>query len=220
MADFEAMLESFYTGLLRPGDHCVDVGAHVGRHSFPMSRCVGRSGSVHAFEPIPRMAAEIRASIAAHPELANVKLRQFALSDAPGRAEFVLVNEAPGYSGLRERHYDMDVTTQRIPVELRTLDSFLPELPPVRFLKVDCEGAEAMVLRGARELLARDKPVVGFECGDAALGSYDHTSGDLFDLLHAAGYRIESITRVPHDRARFVEASARQAYWDYLAFPG
>lgn len=219
MSDFEAMLEAFYSKLLRHGDHCVDVGAHVGRHAFPMARLVGPSGSVHAFEPIPQMSGEIRAAIASDPALANVTLRQFALSETSGTAEFVLVNEAPGYSGLRERHYDMAVTTQRIPVQLRTLDSFLPELPRIRFLKVDCEGAEVLVLRGGRGLLERDRPVVGFECGDAALGNYEHSAEDLFDVLHSLDYRIESITGVTHDREQFVAASAQQAYWDYLAFP-
>ena len=181
MADYEAMLEQYYTGLLVPGDNCIDVGAHEGRHAFPMARLVGAGGSVQAFEPIPRMAEGMRAAMAGEAGLGNINLRQFALSEAPGTAEFVLVNEAPGYSGLRERQYDMDVTTQRIVVELRTLDSFLPELPRIRFLKVDCEGAETLVLRGARGLLARDRPVVGFECGDAALSNYDHDAGDLFD---------------------------------------
>jgi FkbM family methyltransferase len=219
MSDYEAMLEDFYRDLLRPGDHCVDVGAHLGRHAFPMSRLVKKGGSVHAFEPLPRLASELRRAIAADKSLANVHLTECALSDSAGEAEFVLVCEAPGYSGLRERRYDSEVTTERIRVALRRLDDFLPQLPTIRYIKIDCEGAELLVLRGAMALLKRDRPIVSFECGDSSLLNYDHESGDMFDFLFAEGYRIQSITGEQLDREAFVEANARQSYWDYLAFP-
>ena len=145
MRDYEAMLEDFYLGLLRPGDHCIDVGAHLGRHAFPMSRRVGTLGSVRAFEPLPRLAAELRAAIASDKSLGNVHLTECALSEASGETEFVLVHEAPGYSGLRERRYDSEVTTERIRVKLHRLDDFLPDLPAIRYIKIDCEGAELLV---------------------------------------------------------------------------
>lgn len=220
MSDYEQMLENFYSGLLRSGDACVDVGAHVGRHTLPLARCVGPRGRIFAFEPIPAIAAQLRAKIEASPSLSSlVELHQCALADTIGETDFVLVHEAPGYSGLRPRHYDAPVTTETIRVDVRRLDDLMNGMSPVRFIKIDCEGAELRVLRGATRLLVRDRPIVSFECGNASLESYDYDAGDIFDFLDACGYEIQSIRRERLDRAAFVEASAKQDYWDYIAFP-
>lgn len=220
MSDYEQMLEEFYSDLLRSGDICIDVGAHVGRHTFPLARCVGLGGRVFAFEPIPTIAAQLRAKIEASPGLSSlVELHQCALADTIGETDFVLVHEAPGYSGLRPRHYDAPVTTEVIRVDVKRLDDLINGISPVRFIKIDCEGAELRVLRGATKLLARDRPIVSFECGNASLESYDYDAGDIFDFLDARGYEIQSIRKERLDRDAFIEASAKQDYWDYIAFP-
>jgi len=220
MSDYERMLEDFYSSLLRSGDVCVDVGAHVGRHTFPLAYCVGPRGRVFAFEPIPAIAAQLRAKIEASPSLSSlVELHQCALADTIGETDFVLVHEAPGYSGLRPRHYDAPVTTEIIRVDVKRLDDLINEISPVRFIKIDCEGAELRVLRGATKLLMQDRPIISFECGNASLESYDYDAGDIFDFLGAHGYEIQSIKRDRLDRTAFIEASAKQDYWDYIAFP-
>lgn len=220
MSDYEQMLEDFYTGLLREGDICVDVGAHVGRHTFPLARCVGPRGRVLAFEPIPAVAALLREEIEASENLSSfVELRQCALADTTGEADFVLVHEAPGYSGLRPRHYDAPVTTEIIRVDVRRLDDLTDGISPVRFIKIDCEGAELRVLRGANDLLMRDRPVVSFECGNASLESYDYDAGDIYDFWDRHEYDIQSINEERLDRVFFVAASAKQDYWDYIALP-
>jgi len=218
--DYEQMLEDFYTTLLTRGDVCIDVGAHVGRHTLPIARCIKPHGKVFGFEPIPAIFQQLYSKIDTSPDLASVvRLRQCALADVAGSTDFVLVHEAPGYSGLRRRHYDFAVSTETIRVDVLRLDDMLREIYGVRYIKIDCEGGELGVLRGASNLLRRDRPVISFECGDSSLGSYDYDAGDLFDFLDSRGYDIRSITDVPLDRSGFVAASARQEYWDYLAFP-
>jgi FkbM family methyltransferase len=219
MSDFEQMLEDYYCEVLRPGDACIDVGAHVGRHTFPLAQCVGPSGKVFAFEPIPAIAAQLRAAINSGLDHGEVELRECALADTKGKVDFVLVREAPGYSGLLPRHYDSEVTTEIIRVDVQRLDDLAAGFPPIRFIKVDCEGAELRVMRGAIDLLQRDRPLISFECGDASLESYDYDSGDIYDFLDESGYVISSIHRERLDRKGFITASARQEYWDYLAAP-
>lgn len=51
--DYERMLERFYCQVLQNGDIAVDVGAHIGRHTFPMASSIGTRGLVYAFEPLP-----------------------------------------------------------------------------------------------------------------------------------------------------------------------
>lgn len=219
MADYEQMLEDTYRGFLRHGDLCVDVGAHAGRHTRPMAECCGRRGGVLAFEPIPWLAAELRRRIATDRILENVRLEQCALSDEVGEADFVVVHEAPGYSGLRERTYDQVVTTEKIRVKVSRLDDLGDQLAGLRYIKIDCEGGELLVLKGGREVIRRLRPIVSFECGDASLVNYEHTSADLFEFFRALNYRIVSITGILLDEAGFIDASARQEYWDYLAYP-
>lgn len=219
--DYEQMLETFYTELLRPGDTCIDVGAHTGRHTLPMAHCIKPGGHVFAFEPIPTIATHLQENLSASPDVGVlVKLRQCALSDSSGEADFTLVSTNPGYSGLLQRHYDREERTEIIRVPLHRLDDLMSEIPTVRYIKIDCEGAELRVLRGASALLERDRPVVSFECGNASLEFYDYDAGDMFDFWTTRGYHVQSITQHHLDRAAFVDACARQEYWDYLAFAG
>lgn len=219
MPDYEMMLEQAYRGFLVPGDVCVDVGAHSGRHTGPISDLVGATGKVLAFEPIPHVAQALRSALSGDTRRANVELYESALSDTSGPGTFVLVHELQEYSGFRERVYDAPVTTETIPVALRRLDEFSDKLGALRYVKIDCEGGELQVLRGAVGMLHAHHPIVSFECGDNSLVNYPHSSGDLYDFVSSLGYRIESITGLHLDRPSFVEASARQEFWDYFAFP-
>ena len=141
------------------------------------------------------------------------------MSDEVGEVSFVLVRESPGYSGLRARTYDHPVTTEDIRVKVRMLDEFRSELAGLRYIKIDCEGGEYGVLRGAHEVISENRPIVSFECGDASLINYSHASGDIYDFFEALSYRIVSIEGARLERSGFVEASAKQSFWDYIAYP-
>jgi len=218
MSDYEQMLEESYRGFLRPGDACVDVGAHVGRHTLPIAQCEAPSGRVFAFEPLPEIAQQLRGKMAASPDLqALIHFDMCALSDTSGTTAFTFVQNNPGYSGFLPRHYDAPSITATIEVEVRRLDDLAASLPRIRYIKIDCEGGELRVLRGAHALLQRDRPIVSFECGDASLESYDYTAADIFDFWHSHDYAIQSITQQRLDRAGFIKASAEQSFWDYIA---
>ncbi len=222
--DFEARLADFCQSILVPGDVVVDVGAHLGRHTIPFARAVGLSGKVIAFEPIPHINEQLqtilRDQAAARP-MAPVQLYDVALGPKREQTTFVVVPDYPEYSGLQERTYDQgeDVERHRIPIQVEVLDDLLDGEARVDLVKIDTEGGEYGVLCGATRVLDQYRPVVTFECGDNSLLHYEHTAGDLFDLLAAHGYRIENINRQALDRSAFVESSRAQHVWDYLAFP-
>jgi FkbM family methyltransferase len=218
MYDYEAMLERYYTTLLQPGNACIDVGAHTGRHTLPMAARVGPTGHVYAFEPVPTIAEVLRTKLAKLPS-GLVTFEQCALADTSGQADFVFVRDNPGYSGLRRRHYDTPVTTETIQVQVRRLDDLMTGMPRITYVKIDCEGGELRVLRGAAALLDRDRPTVSFECGNASLESYDYDAADIYDYWSDHHYQVQSITGLLLDRNGFVSACARQEYWDYIARP-
>jgi len=217
--DYEQQLENLYARILRKGDVAVDVGAHTGRHTLPMMTSVGATGAIFAFEPIPHIRRELEQRIAEHPYASIVRCHACALADAQGEAVFELVNENPAYSGLRERRYDGKVTRTQIPVTIDTLDRVLPGDIEVRFIKVDCEGAELLILRGGEDTIRRCRPYISIESGDGSLLYYPYGAGDIHDFLAQRHYSVFNLAGKRHSREEFVNASAAQAYWDYIAVP-
>jgi FkbM family methyltransferase len=154
----------FHHTLYRPGT-LLDAGAHDGAFALPFAALPG--SRVLAFEPLPAAFARLRAAFG-DPVPAHVDLRQEALGDRDGEAELVLpvldgvpqeqwASTAKTYGALREPR----VAERRVSVPLRRLDGF--GLTDLTAVKLDAEGAEYDVLRGARETLLRCRPVLSVE---------------------------------------------------------
>jgi FkbM family methyltransferase len=169
--------------VLAEDSDCIDVGAHQGDVLADMVRLAPR-GRHLAYEPLPHLAGTLAE------RFPDVDVRNAALSDAAGETSFVHVVSNPAYSGLRERSYPGHEKLETITVRTERLDDVLPEGMAPAFLKVDVEGAELQVFRGAQETLARFRPVVFFEHGKGAADHYGTRSGDLHDLLSGAGLRV------------------------------
>lgn len=147
------------------GDTVADVGAAQGGFTARMLRLVGPAGAVHAFEPQPAAARELRRLAGRR---ANLHIHNVALSDAEGRATLHVpaVDGEPGAHGMASlespetkdgmRHEDIEVPTAR-------LDDVLGGAERLTFLKVDVEGHEDAVLAGADGLLARHGPTIVIE---------------------------------------------------------
>lgn len=190
--------------------NCVDVGAHAGDVLREMLRCAPRGRHV-AFEPLPAFAERLSR------EFPGVDVRNAAVSSAPGRAQFVHVPEAPELSGLHDSQHAGGVP---IDVDVQTIDTALPADYVPRLLKIDVEGAEVEVMRGAVETLRRHRPVVIFEHGLGGADRYGHGPRDVWDVLVGeAGLRIYDIDGDgPYDLARF-EAVFTESLWNFIARP-
>ncbi len=168
-----------------------------------------------AFEPIPELHAQLRAAFP------SVDVRQRALSDTGGIEEFFFVKEADAYSGLRLRR-DLGAaaaSAETIQVPVARLDDEIPEDFAPTLIKIDVEGGEVNVVRGALETISRYGPVILFEHGANGADLYGETSGELHDLLTNAGLRVFDLEgRGPHRRAEFEELVAKPV-WNYLAAP-
>lgn len=78
------------------------------------------------------------------------------MSDTSGKSSFQLVKNAPAYSGIKKRHYDIsNPDIEEITVKLKTLDEIIPENEIIDFIKIDVEGAEFCVLKGGKNLLKK-----------------------------------------------------------------
>lgn len=172
---------------LRAGDTAVDVGAHKGRYVYWMRRAVGAAGAVVAFEPQPKLAAYLRGVCAAM-RWPNVDVREAAVADIPGRA-MLHVPGARGVSAgasLASAAF-ADGSPLQYECAVRTLDRDFEGVARVRLIKVDAEGHELPVFRGAEQLLRSQAPVLLFECETRHLRQ--HAMADVFGYLDGLGYR-------------------------------
>jgi FkbM family methyltransferase len=205
-----AALKTIFAVTLARDAHAVDIGANHGATVGEMVR-VAPEGRVVAFEPIPALHAEL---VAAFP---TADVRNVALSDETGHATFHYVVSADGLSGLRRRSYPGKQDVREITVRTARLDDELPEDFDPSLIKIDVEGAELQVLRGALGTLERHRPVVVFEHGVGAADHYGTSSGDVWDLFAGVGMRIFDLAgEGPYARDRF-EAMFTEPIWNWVA---
>jgi FkbM family methyltransferase len=181
---------------VKPGDVVVDIGAHIGTHSVPLSKMVGASGRVYAAEPM--FVANLNTNIALNQDASSapVTVWPFALSSHEGFSTIHVVNG--NYGASRVVAGDDGVR-----VETRTLDGLLAsEHGRVSLIKIDVEGHEKEVLEGARHVITRDKPVIFIEILPGT-----PTGEGTRELLYGYGYvvrRLKSYDYIAFPRARLV----------------
>lgn len=157
--------------------NCVDVGCHKGEMLEAMLQLAPR-GQHFAFEPIPELFELLKERYAD-----RVAVHQIALSDRTGTTTFQHVVTNPAYSGIKKRTYKSDEAIEQIKVPTDRLDALIPDSIRIDFLKIDVEGGELQVLEGAREHIARSKPVIIFEHGIGASDHYGTTPEMIYTLL-------------------------------------
>jgi FkbM family methyltransferase len=202
-------LKVLLAAVLAPDSDCIDVGANLGVVLREMMRCAPQ-GRFVAFEPLPELAARLR------DEFPRADVRNAALSDHRGEATFYRAPQAASQSSLSSRSHAGE-PLEPLTVELVDLDSALPGDFAPALVKIDVEGAEEQVLRGARETLERHKPVVVLEHGDRA-GRFGTTSDTIHELLTGAGLRVYDMDgNGPLSRAAFVASVEGGDIWTYVA---
>jgi FkbM family methyltransferase len=197
--------------VLRADSNCVDVGANVGS-LLEMFTEVAPSGRHIAYEPVPWLADDLER------RFPSVTVRRAAASDESGDAQFVVHRELPSRSSLQSVGYAAD-DVQTIDVRLETLDSDLPAGYVPDLLKIDVEGAEHLVLRGALDTLREHRPLVLFEHQRKTAAHYGSGPDEIHALLvDEAGYRIFDMDGAgPYSRAQFAEVYETGARWNFLA---
>jgi len=154
----ERVVPKAFKRLVTKGDTVIDVGANWGLHTLYLSRLVGTSGRVIAVEPYPPAFDDLQWHVAAN-HCSNITALPVAISDRNGECLFL-----PGESGstgrLDETRPDLASPSGAITVTIRTLDSVIEFLEPGRLalIKIDVEGAEGLVLRGAEQLTREFRP--------------------------------------------------------------
>lgn len=174
---------------IAPDDVLLDVGAHAGSWTVPLSRMVPR-GRVFAFEALPYYARVLRATLRVLGRR-NVEVVGRAVLEADRSVEMVWRDPSGRrLTGLTHVRRTDEVAAETITVAGTRLDALLPRFGGrVRFIKMDIEGAELLALRGAEEILRTQRPLLYCELDDAYCQCYGYTAAAVFDYLATYDYR-------------------------------
>ncbi len=188
---FETRVLSY---LVREGDVVIDAGANFGWYTTLFSRLVGKSGSVHSFEPVPFIFRKLWTNCRLNSCQSNAILNRSALGRESG------VGEIHVFAGLKDGHAslsDLGRTDGRMfPCEIITLDAYVERhgVGRIDLVKCDVEGSEMAVLEGSSSVLSGpDPPVWLMELNRETAVHMGYEPSDLVGKLLGFGYEVLEI---------------------------
>lgn len=167
---------------VREGDTFVDIGANVGYFTLVASRLVGDTGHVYAFEPDPVAFGILQRNVRLN-GLRNVTLEQKAVSNEPGTLRLFLSEKNKGDHQI----YESDEQRKSIDIEAVTLDDYFADYEGrIDFVKIDTQGAEAVILEGMDDVLrANDDVVMAVEFWPYGLSGLGSNAREYLELLRS-----------------------------------
>jgi FkbM family methyltransferase len=173
--------------ILSPGKTFIDVGACYGIYTLAASSMVGEAGRVIAFEPASRAFPVLSRNITLN-HLGNIHLFSLALSEERGMARLY---HHPNV-GCDSLGRDDSFTEEFEEIRTETLDNVLRQVPVDRvdLIKMDVQGAEEQVLRGARNLLVWARPIIIIESWPDGPPLFNLSPNGAWELLHGMGYEL------------------------------
>jgi FkbM family methyltransferase len=181
-------LAPVFAAVLGPGDCCYDVGANIGVYTLWAAGLVGPSGQVHAFEPVPDTMTVLESMVRRN-ALPQVRLEPCAIGATVGETGMRVYRDASGLA-----HPVADPGTADHVARLATLDAYAERHRPPDLVKIDVEGFEIDVLRGATNLLAARSPALLLEMLPGHLTRQGGSQAELVARLAETGYLIFNLT--------------------------
>ncbi len=199
---YEPATSKLLMAVLRPGDTFIDVGAHCGYFTCLAARLVGPTGRVIAFEPHPRNHQDLLLHVGMNEFKERVHVLNWACGTDAGWTTLHINSDNDGGHALWEpKLHPSNVKTQANPLHVRvacgSIDDVVPQLrvPPVRAIKIDCEGAEHDILHGAFNTLRDQRvPFVIAEVNETGLRHMGTSSRELRADMVEAGYDVWLVT--------------------------
>jgi FkbM family methyltransferase len=182
LGSYEISKQKVMAQHLKPGDIFYDIGANVGFYTLFGAHFVKDHGHVYSFEPFPEVACLVEKHIALN-NLKNVSFYPIAISDTNGTAHFQ-VGASDGMGKI--------ANNGTLEVKVASLDSLIQDqtIRPATVMKIDVEGGEYGVLKGAASLLKEHKPLIFL----ATHGDQIHQQ--CVEFLNQFGYQIESFRSI------------------------
>lgn len=190
---YEAHVRKCFEALLKKNDVFLDVGAHIGYHTVVGACLVGASGKVFAFEPDPVLYERLARNVGQFPWVSAFPR---AVWECSGTLSFERSSESSesGWGTLtavRDLHKG-----HHISVEVVSLDDWTREfaLDRVQAIKIDAEGSEPRILKGAQRLIRCFRPVIVLEMNEIVLRQAGSCSVALGEQLFSIGYKLFALS--------------------------
>lgn len=177
--EFSHLEAKLFEQICKNGDIVFEVGANIGAHTINLAKLVG-NGFVFAFEPQRMVFQSLCANLALN-SIPNVFAFQEAVSDKNGTIVI------PEYDFSKNNNFggiNIENAKKGTPVHMQKLDNFVDKIDRLKLLKIDVEGMEIGVLKGAKELVKKFKPIIYVE------NDRQQHSKDLIELLWSMDYKM------------------------------
>ena len=191
---WEPQETALFYALIKPRMTVLDVGANMGYYTLIAAKLVGSAGRAYAFEPDPENCQLIVKSVQLN-GYNNVSVFNNAVGDRRGRVKLHLESTNWGHS-LSPRNINNPAGS--IEVELITLDDLYQAGKlgdHIHFIKLDVQGAEELVLKGARMIIQEQRPVAVMELEPARLNNMGSDALNLLHWFEHEGYSIRVIEK-------------------------
>ena len=193
----------YFLSLLKDGEGSVlDVGANIGIMTVHLGQQLPHS-VIHAFEPMPTNVSVLKKIISKF-KLQSVKLHEIALGDSMGSVKMVLPKNGrtkmQGLSHVKHESITEWNEGEEFDVPLDTLDNILPA-EKIQGIKIDVENFEYFALKGGRQILEKDHPIIYAELWD------NENRTKCFELLNELSYKVFIVSEnalISYDSAKHV----------------
>lgn len=207
---WEPDISRWVRGHLKPGDVVVDIGANVGYFSLLAATCVGPTGRVIAFEPVPSIVAMLQANLALN-GVGSVTVEPVVAADQDGTAE--IFRGDPGNLGLSATQAGEGKVSEGTIRQVRAADAVpVQDRARVRLVKVDTEGDDLRALKGLEPVLQAmtTGAVAVVEVTPEDLAARGQSPQELVDFMRGAGFDRMLAIANSYDGADYARGTSLQ----------
>ena len=193
--EYEPEVTHLMRTILSEGDTFIDIGANVGYHTVLAKELVGSSGSVHSFEPLPKLYSELNRNVQLN-SYTNVFLNQIALHREKANINIYLPgtgNNGTGSIFERDHHTGGSLSCPAISLDMYLRSRYVKNL---RLIKIDIEGGEIYALEGMSTLLNRTPaPNLILEVIPELQKNTSNSRKSIYSILGSFGYQNSPIDK-------------------------
>ncbi len=194
---YDPSMTSVFSHLIKPGETVWDIGTERGWFTLQMASLVGENGRVDSFEAFPPTVEKLKSNVELN-KMTWVHINGVAVSDSNSKMWFVppsnkvtknisFLNDCSGVGYLTT-----DFEPGAIEVNTINLDDYYTsqKIQKISLIKIDIEGAEVSALKGARELILKDKPIIAIEFNRSTALRANSSVEELNEILIFYGYKL------------------------------
>ena len=187
--NYEADNFSFFKKHCTPGMTTLDIGAHFGLFAVFFQKTTG--GKVYAFEPTKSTLEVLKNTVAINGCIDKVHIVEMAVDKGSGSANFFINENVGGRGNTLVKDAKLGMTSSSYEVKVTSIDIFVKEAGiSVDCIKIDAEGAELGVLKGAVETMSKKKPIILLSIHPEPIQSRGDSITEIWDLLQQFNYKV------------------------------